>query len=108
MKLLYCSSCHSMVALVQQLRQCECGLVKGTYTDNVGAVTNGKGFSIAIGNGSFYGALAESREAEKDFREDKEWALWWNSRPKGAGLMLAWARPNDGPANPHSSVDRNL
>ena len=99
MKLLYCPHCEHVFSLHLHLRSCECGKVKGRYDPNgATAVVNGKGYSIAIGNGSFNVALAMSHEMTADFRQDDPWKRHSTS-------IICWARPHTGPANPHTRVD---
>lgn len=109
MKLMFCSSCNSVFNLSYKLKSCDCGEVKGKYMDNVNAVTNGKGHTLAIGNGSLMKAVlsVELTKDLQDWRDIPNWKEWYNSRP-GDNLFLAWVRKANGPSNPHSKVDPNL
>ena len=93
MKLLFCENCWDIFKLdLYELRQCKCGRVKGMYTTESLAVSNGRGRSLAIGNGSLVSALCGGQQFP--YKEHK--------------TFLAWVRPNDGPDNEHSTVDPNL
>ncbi len=108
-KLLMCDKCDSIFKLGLKLRTCECGEVKGRYDpDGSHAVVNGKGHSLAIGNGSLFTALAYASDSSiSDWRDDVSWKQWWEARP-GKNLFLAWARPHAGDSNGHTRVDPNL
>lgn len=95
MKLLFCPECHSVFNLSYHLKSCECGKVKGKYVNNVEAVVNGEGYSIAIGNGSLASALMYGSRQRT------------NRRPKDSEI-ICWARPHEGEANPHTRVVKDL
>lgn len=59
MKLLYCKSCHDLVALiVNEVRVCRCGNSQGVYTDNINAVYHGeRAVPLGITNDSFFAAM---------------------------------------------------
>ncbi len=111
MKLLMCARCDSIFKLGLKLRSCECGEVKGRYDpDGSHAVVNGKGHSLAIGNGSFVNAIhavSASPLGLADWRDTPGWHRWWGQRP-GDNLFIAWARTHDGESNSHTRVDPNL
>lgn len=107
MKLLYCPACNHIFNLTNHLRSCQCGEVKGLYVDNSHAEVSGKGYSIAIGNGSFFAALANKDNDGKDWRDNPEWQKWWAERP-AKNLMLAWAREHYDATNSHTSINPNL
>lgn len=109
MKLLMCCMCNSIFNLSRTLKTCECGEVKGMYVDNLHAVTNGKGVTLAIGNGSLFTAIdtANADAPLPDWRDNPAWREWYANRP-GENLFLAWARKADGASNPNSSIDPNL
>jgi hypothetical protein len=91
MKLLYCHKCGDVFQLRLHVeRSCECGEVTGRYIDRTNAVTNGKGASLAIGNGSLHDALTlvANMSSERAFYP-----------------VMCWARPNEGPANPHTKIE---
>lgn len=91
MKLLYCYKCGDVFQLRLGVeRSCECGEVTGRYIDRTNAVTNGKGVSLAIGNGSLQGAIQIMRGLPQD---------------RAFYPVMCWARPNDGPANPHTKIE---
>lgn len=103
MKLLLCHQCGDVFNLKAELKSCACGLVKGRYINDLEAVVNGEGTSLAIGNGSLHQAIAE--------------AIWMKADPRiglpspydrHQGSIIAWARPNSGPANPHTTVQKDL
>ena len=99
MKLLFCSNCNDIFNLNHKEKRCGCGKVSGKYIDNINAVTNGKGYSLAIGNGSFDIALNSSilytKGKEKINRE------FYLDNCK----FTAWCRPNEGSGNPHMKVE---
>ena len=98
MKLLYCPICLDIFNLNFEEKKCSCGEVSGKYIDRSNAITNGKGFSLAIGNGSFDIALNSSilSGGEKDRAYYLELCR-----------MICWFRPNEGPGNPHTKVEEN-
>ena len=105
MKLLFCDKCSDMFKLGRKLKQCECGHCKGMYTDEIEAVVNGNGYSVAIGNGSFINAIRVMEEMSSDpgsnLHGRNDWLI-------DASIEYAWVRPHDGPGNPHTTVDPNL
>lgn len=96
MKLLYCPVCEDLFKLTFRPRSCQCGIVTGHYENTSQAVTNGAGVSVAIGNGSLHLAIGRMLAAEggdrKSFQE--------------TGSLIAWVRPNEGPGNPHTRIER--
>lgn len=58
MKLVYCQKCQGIIRLRNIEKQCDCGLTKGKYIDNLNAVFSGE-FAIPMGvdNNSFREAL---------------------------------------------------
>ena len=89
MKLLLCERCGDVFALrVGAERACECGRVTGKYLDDRDAVTNGKGVSLAIGNGSLHSAISHAMIGSRT----------------GIYPVHCWVRGNSGPSNPYTSV----
>jgi hypothetical protein len=108
MKLLYCPKCHDVFTLRYHVKSCECGDVKGRYEPNGSdAVVNGNGVSIAMGTGSFEQAVNTAPMMRADWRADQtEWYRYYiSSTPH---IILAWARPHDGPTNARTRVDPTL
>ena len=98
MKLLYCSSCHDVFKLnVGVKRTCMCGRVWGEYTDDCYAITNGKGISLAIGNGSLLNAIYGFQRIGDTLERDE----YVNSEDV---RVFCWVRPNAGSGNPHTKV----
>lgn len=95
MKLLLCPDCYDVFKLNYEERHCKCGLVTGNYINNVDAVTNGRGISLAIGNGSLENGYFKMMNMGDN--EDRKKYI------KGA-TVLCWVRPNEGPGNPHTKV----
>lgn len=56
MKLLLCPKCFDIFKLDYEKRSCKCGEVTGRYLNEIDAITNGKGISLAIGSGSIANA----------------------------------------------------
>lgn len=91
MKLLFCRKCQDVFKLDFEIRSCKCGLVRGKYIDNVRAVSNGKGFSLAINNYSLgFGIGAIDINQSKKYEVD------------------CWLRQNSGPGNENMYIDENL
>lgn len=99
MKLLICDQCGDVFNLSFTLKQCSCGHVKGHYIDNVNAVVNGNGFSLAIGNGALYIAITKSMQDLSGNREDFI---------ETGKITHCWVRPHTGPGNPHTTVNPDL
>lgn len=97
MKLLFCEYCGDIFNLSRTLKECSCGLVKGKYDDDLYARVNGNGKSLAIGNGSFKNALWGKAQFEYARRDGMP-----------LSTFLAWARPHEGPMNPHTIIDEDL
>ncbi len=95
MKLLFCEVCQDVFKLDdEEVRSCKCGKVRGRYnSDGHTAVVNGKGSSLAFGNGSLFNAV---------FREFAQFDY------KGKTTFLAWWRPHSGPENPHTIIQEDL
>jgi hypothetical protein len=100
MKLLYCDVCDDIFNLTgTRVKTCHCGRVKGVYINHSEAITNGKGHSLAIGNGSFMSALYKKIQMKstgvdydrKDYLEQ-------------CRVEYCWIRPNEGNGNPHQFV----
>jgi hypothetical protein len=103
LKLLFCDRCFDIFKLGFELRSCECGWVKGMYKDNKHAVVNGKGYSLAIGNGSLVQSIraVESR-MRSEIKTDHD-------RYIDLGRVeYCWVRPHDGEGNPHTTIDPEL
>lgn len=102
MKLLYCITCEDVFKLDKDLRSCRCGIVKGRYIDNITAETNGKGISLAIGNGSLQNAITDMLAQIGNGNRESFLEV-------GKGrISHAWVRPNQGEGNPHTVINRNL
>ena len=95
MKLLFCPKCDDMFKLTYKHKSCECGEVTGNYIDNTNAVTNGKGISVAIGNGSFIDAYNKLK-----FCGDKEERDFYINSCR----IVCWIRPNEGSGNFHTKI----
>ena len=101
MKLLFCEKCEDLFKLdIGKLRTCSCGRVKGKYVNNSEAVVNGKGYSIAIGNGALLGAAHHLNKL--DTKGTRNYFIENNS------IMYCWVRPHEGNGNPHTKIDINL
>lgn len=103
MKLAYCTVCGDGFFLRYELRQCECGRVKGRYINDVEAEVSPSAVSIAIGNGSLRKAIGGARGfqetmAEKDVEPSRDAYI------EQGRIWHAWVRPNSGRGNPHTSV----
>lgn len=98
MKLVFCTECNHIFSLSFSLRSCECGRVKGRYIDETHAEVNGKGFSLAIGNGSLFSAIGRMGCLHELTREGYEQAC----------QVSCWVRPHEGEANPQTSVNARL
>jgi hypothetical protein len=106
-KLLLCTKCNTIFNLKHELKSCLCGEVKGRYINNVDAEVNGKGYSLAIGNGSLWNAISLAEEVEEDWRNSSGWQTWWEQRPSDT-MFLAWARPHADKANLHTIINPEL
>lgn len=104
MKLLMCHTCGDIFNLaIDRLKSCSCGQVKGKYLPDAShAVVNGNGFSLAMGTGSIWRALSEVPNMKEDWRKKID---AWARHPT---TIICWARPHDGPANSHTTIDPNL
>lgn len=102
MKLLFCPKCYDVFKLAFGWRSCECGEVSGRYVNDIEAEVNGKGVSLAIGNGSLFDAVVRFRRMGGDYKKD--------ARPRPffieKGSVICWVRPHEGPGNPHTKVVR--
>ena len=97
MKLLFCPKCFDVFKLTLKPRSCDCGEVKGQYIDNINAEVNGKGFSLAIGNGSLVGAI--NRLSYGAFPCDSSSGVYISDNS-----VICWVRPHEGEANPHTKI----
>ena len=97
MKLLFCPKCHDMFKLTHKHKSCECGEVTGNYINNTNAVTNGKGISVAIGNGSLKNAYYKLK-----FCGDEQSRDFYISSCR----VICWVRPNEGSGNFHTKVTK--
>ena len=107
MKLLFCYDCYDVFKLDVEERSCKCGHVTGRYIDNTYAETNGKGISLAIGNGSLMSAIQRLVLLKK--REDSsDGVLNYNRNIyiDDCKINYAWVRPNEGNGNPHTRVKK--
>lgn len=101
MKLIYCPECGDVFQLrLGKMKKCECGAVKGRYINNSLAEVSKNAYSLAIGNGALMNAIANMIELQKtsgDTADRQEYI-------KKANLIYAWARPNEGVGNPHTTI----
>lgn len=103
MKLLFCDYCADIFNLGLTLKSCSCGRVKGRYLPNGStAVVNGKGRSLAIGNGSFTKALMGVPQFEYSYEHRT------TGEQVTPVIFLAWVRPHTGDSNPNTIVDEAL
>ena len=109
MKLILCPACWDVFKLaVGKLRKCECGRCTGRYLDDGHrAEVNGKGISIAIGNGALEKAIyrmkaVKKEAARKGTKVDKDTFI------EHSLISHAWVRPNTGSGNPRQSVVEDL
>ena len=103
MKLLYCVACGDLFNLQLTIKTCSCGKTAGRYErDGERAVVNGGGYSIAIGNSSFYAALYAAKDQADDPRQSQQ------DLRAGSTAFSAWARQHSGPSNPHTKVDKDV
>lgn len=100
MKLLLCPNCSDIIKLTYKKKSCECGYVKGYYEDRIHAVTNGKGYCIAIGNGSIENAIRNLHMLPDDLSR--------NEYIGKCRVEYCWIRPHDGNGNRHTRVDENI
>jgi hypothetical protein len=105
MKLMFCDNCQDVFKLAtEELRRCKCGRVEGRYlVDGRGAISNGKGFCLAIGNGSIMQGIAEMEMLRKDTHDKASRQDYIKH-----GAVLAWIRPHEGPGNPHMTIVEDL
>lgn len=90
MKLLLCLNCHDIFKLGYEVTSCKCGRCRGKYNkDGLTAVVNGEGLSIGINNNDIGPAIHFVGEG-------------------GTGHIKCWARPHEGPHNPHTTIDKEL
>lgn len=100
MKLLFCDVCQDVFKLGRKLKTCDCGRVKGKYEKNGhNAVVNGKGYSVAIGNGSFIEALYNLQRTESNVRHEFI---------DDCRVEYCWIRPHTGPGNPRTIIQEDL
>lgn len=99
MKLLICHQCGDVFNLGFTLKSCSCGETKGKYLNSREAVVNGKGTSMAIGNGS----LIQAQIRIHPFHEEKD-----REGYQEYGKVMCWLRPHEGPGNPHTTVVPDL
>ncbi len=102
MKLLFCETCWDVFKLDEgNPRSCKCGEVTGHYVDRSRAVTNGKGISIAIGNGSLMQAIVKMHEIHADSKNKAGRGVYLYQ----SNIHFAWVRPNEGPGNPRTTIE---
>ena len=101
MKLLFCDICYDVFKLNDTLRTCECGRVKGKYLKNKhNAVVNGKGYAVAIGNGSFIQAIMALNSKDPNSTKD--------DFIEACRIEYAWVRPHSGLGNPRTLIKEDL
>ena len=106
MKLLFCLDCGDMFSLrIGKLRTCDCGRVSGQYVDRTTAEVNGKGVSVAIGNGSLSGAIMEMYRAEGHQTTGSTGFDRGYFRDH-CKVGFCWVRPHEGEGNPHTKVKK--
>jgi len=92
--------CSDVFKLDTEDRACKCGKVTGRYTNHRSAITNGEGYSIAIGNGSLINAINACIITEnKSPNADRQTFI------DNAKISYAWVRPNEGKGNPNTTVE---
>lgn len=104
MKLLLCLNCFDVFKLTRKnMRQCECGKVKGRYDDN-GATAettdNEYTVNLALGNGSVQRAIVQMRMHQLASKNKAVRSEYYE--PGQGKIEYAWIRPNTGPGNPHT------
>lgn len=104
MKLLFCPVCGDIFNLQLHLKSCSCGMVKGLYIDYANAEVNGKGVSLAMGNGSLDMAIMNVSSVKEDFRNKPGSSSW----DRHETTVICWVRPHEGPANPHTKINPEL
>jgi hypothetical protein len=72
--------------------------VKGRYIDETYAEVNGKGFSLAIGNGSLFKAIGKMGSVHELTKEGFEQTC----------QVECWIRPHEGEGNPHTAITPRL
>ena len=81
MKLILCTKCSDIVKLIEnEYRECQCGNVRGKYTDELNAVFTAKSESYALigfENNSLLKALVQKTQEEKGFID-----------PLGTGILF--------------------
>ena len=102
MKWLFCIDCGSGFSLGHKLKSCDCGSAKGKYINDSQAVTNGNGVCVAVGNGSFMGAVRTLEAYNKNTN------LVRNDFIDLCRVEYCWVRPHEGEGNPHTKIDKNL
>lgn len=99
MKLLYCDICGDIFNLTgDRVKSCVCGAVKGVYINQRDAIVNGKGHSIAIGNGSFHSAIMNKYRLEQDKGGNR------SKYQTDCRVDYTWIRPHEGEGNPHTII----
>lgn len=83
---------------VGRVKSCNCGTVKGVYVDPSNAIVNGKGHSLAIGNGSFQQAIYNKYCLEQDGGGNRDKFM------EDCRIKYSWVRPNEGEGNPHTII----
>lgn len=104
MKLLLCDQCSDVIKLSRELRQCDCGHVKGRYLNDLQAEVNGNGYSIAFFNGSLSSAVRRLNATP-----DADWlsaALLVDDWPDTK--FKAIVRPHSGLGNPNTTINKDL
>lgn len=97
MKLLLCPYCYDVFKLAYDVRQCECGRVKGRYLlDGHRAETNGNGINLALDNTQLLPIAGHQLDHPSTQYMEPEY------------MFRAWVRGHDGPSNPRSSINRGL
>ena len=98
MKLLFCETCWDVFKLeTGGVRSCKCGIVKGHYVNNQDAEVNGKGVSLAIGNGSLQQAIRNAKQMDAA-----------RSEYITKSGLIAWVRPHEGKGNPHTKINEKI
>lgn len=103
MKLAFCESCWDVFKLGFEMRQCQCGEVRGRYVDEINAEVSSSAVSLAIGNGSLEQAIRDAREFER-FAQARGEEPSREAYIEQGRIWYAWVRPNTGRGNPHTRI----
>lgn len=88
MKLLLCDECSDVIKLTTHWRTCECGNVGGQYVDDLRAVVNGKGISLAFDSNTLVDAVRSFRAGAF----------------VNGNQFVAWVRNHSGKGNENTTI----